>query len=246
MEGGSMEVEDGEWSVERKTGEARFPFPPSPFPLPLSNFFPASALMADAWRVVRAALRDLWGDLLTTVVCNLLWVLCSLLVVAGPPATVALFYVANRMAHGEPTDPSDFLRALRRYLGAGWRWGAVNAVLLFLLVGDIILTGRLSQSAAGHLAQGFFVAALAAWLVVQLYALPFLLEQEIPSVRQALRNGAVMLGANASFSAALGVLLVLVLLAGTVFFFVTFAAGGVFVALVGNHAVLSRLLEAIE
>ncbi|RME46535.1 MAG: DUF624 domain-containing protein [Chloroflexi bacterium] len=197
--------------------------------------------MAEAWRVVRLALRNVWGDLLTTVVCNLLWVIFSLLIITGPPATLALFHVANRIAHGELTNPTDFLRAVRRYFGVGWRWGVVNSVMLFLLVGDVVLTGRLSQSAFGHLAQGFFVAGLAAWLLLQLYVLPLLFEQETPGVRLALRNAAVMLAANPFFSALLLVLLAGALLAGTLIFFVSFAIGGMFVALVGNHAVLNRL-----
>jgi len=179
---------------------------------------------SDAWHVTRAALRDTWSDLLTTGMCSLLWVVLNLLLVTGPPATLALFYVANRLAHGELTDPGDFLRAWRRYFGVGWRWGLINGGMLFLLVGDVILTGRLSQSATARLAQGFFLAGLVTWLLVQLYALPFLFEQETPSVRLALRNGAVMLGTNAPFSVVLGALLVLILLAGTVFFFVAFAA----------------------
>ena len=85
------------------------------------------------------------------------------------------------------------------------------------------------------------MAGLLAWLLVQLYALPFLFEQETPSVRLALRNGVSMLGSNLLFSATLGVLLAVALAVGILFFLVTFAAGGVFLALVGNHAVLNRL-----
>ena len=197
--------------------------------------------MSQAWRVIHAALRDTWSDLLTTAVVNLLWMVFSLLIVTGPPAALALFYVGNRLAHGESTDPGDFLQALRRYFGVGWRWGLVNGVMLFLLVGDVILTGRLSQSAGAQVIQGLFLAGLAVWLLLQLYVLPFLLEQETPSVRLALRNGASMLGSNLLFSATLGILLIIALAVGTVFFLVTLAAGGVFVALVGNHAVLNRL-----
>ncbi len=197
--------------------------------------------MAEAWSVLRAALRDTWDDLFTTAVCNLLWLFFNLVLVTGPPATVALFYYANRLAHGEPTGVGDFLRAVRRYFGVGWRWGLVNGVLLFLLVGDVILTGQLSQSAGARLAQGFFLAGLLAWLLLQLYTLPFLFEQETPSVRLALRNGAAMLGNNLLFSVALGVWLGGILLLGTFLFMLSLAAGSVFLALVGNHAVLNRL-----
>jgi len=197
--------------------------------------------MTEAWSVLHAALRDTWDDLFTTAVCNLLWLFFNLVLVTGPPATVALFYYANRLAHGEPTGVGDFLRAVRRYFGVGWRWGLVNGVLLFLLVGDVILTGQLSQSAGARLAQGFFLAGLLAWLLLQLYTLPFLFEQETPSVRLALRNGAAMLGNNLLFSVALGVWLGGILLLGTLLFMLSLAAGSVFLALVGNHAVLNRL-----
>lgn len=199
--------------------------------------------MTDAWGVVRAALRDTWNDLLTTALSNLLWVFFTLLVVTAPPATLALFYVGNRIARGEPTDPADYLRGLRGYFGIGWRWGLVYGAVLFLLVGDVILTGQLSQSAVAHLAQGFFLAVLGVWLLLQLYVLPFLFEQETPSLKLALRNGATMLGANVIFSVVLALLLVAVLLAGTLLFLISVAAGGVFVALVGNHAVLDRLAD---
>jgi hypothetical protein len=198
--------------------------------------------MGAAWGVVRAALGDTWSDLFNTAVINLLWLILTLLVVTAPPATLALFYVGNRIARGEPTDPRDFLSAVVRYWGAGWRWGLVQLVALGVLVGDIRLSGRLGGgTAVGQLAQGLYLAALACWLLLQLTALPFLFEQEAPSVRTALRNGAVMIGANVGFSAALGLFLLALLCLGAILFFLSLAGGAVFLALVGNHAVLDRL-----
>ena len=198
--------------------------------------------MMEAWHVVRAALRDTWGDLLTAAVVNLLWLVFTMVIVTAPPAALALFYVGNRLAHGEPTDPRDFLQALGRYFRAGWRWGFLQVVMLLILVGDVLLSGLLGGgSVAGRLAQGLYLGGLAIWLLLQLYTLAFLFEQETPSVRLALRNGASLLGRNVPFSVALGVLILVALMVGTAFFLVSLAAGGVFVALVGNHAVLNRL-----
>ncbi len=198
--------------------------------------------MREAWHVICAALRGIWSDLLTTAIVNLMWLGLTLLVVPAPPAALALFYVGNRLAHGDPTDPRDFLPALRRYFGLGWRWGLLQLAVLFVLVGDVVLTGRLGGgSAAGRLAQGFYLAGLAFWLLLQVYALAFLFEQETPSLRLALRNGVVLLGQNPLFSLTLGLLLVILLTLGIVFFCATTAVGGVFLALVGNHAVLNRL-----
>lgn len=191
--------------------------------------------------IIRAALNDTADDLFTTAVVHLLWLILTLLVVTAPPATLALFYFSNRKAHGEVTDVGDFFYAFRRYFRTAWRWGLVNGFVVFFLGGDLILTGRLSQSSIAQLIQGFYLALLVVWLFLQLYALPMLFEQTEPSLRQAWRNAAIMLGKNIGFSAALAVALLIVLLVSTFFFLIIMAAGGLLVALIANHAVLNRL-----
>lgn len=197
--------------------------------------------MSSIVQIVRAALSDLADDLFTTAVVHLLWLLLTLLVVSSAPATMALFYVANRKAHGEVTDVGDFLTAVRRYFVAGWRWGLVNGFVVFFLVGDIVLTGRLLQGSLAQWIQGLYVALLLLWLFLQLYALPLLFEQRERSLQQAWRNAAVMLGRNIGFSLLLAAALAIVLAISTFFFLVIMAAGGLLVALIANHAVLNRL-----
>ncbi|MCL4559742.1 MAG: DUF624 domain-containing protein [Chloroflexi bacterium] len=197
--------------------------------------------MIEGMHILKASLGDIWADLLTTAVCNLLWVFSWILILPGPPATIAMFYYGNRLAHGEPTDVKDFLGAMRRYWKTGWQWGLVNAALIAVLVADILLTGGLGSSAWVHVFQGLYVAALCIWLIVQLFALPFLFEQEKPSLRQALRNAAVMLGRNIGFSLGLATLLACTLIAGMFLFMVSVVAGGSLLALAGNRAVINRL-----
>lgn len=201
--------------------------------------------MADALLVIREALEDIWEDIWTTALVNLIWLLAVGLVLPAPSATLALFYYSNRRAHGEAADLGDFIGAFRRWWSPAWRWGLVNLVLAVVLAGDVYLTGRLGGNAFSQLAQGFYLALGMIWLLVQLYALPFLFEQEIPGVRLALQNGAAMLGRNLVFSILVGLLAAALLFIGAVLFMLSLAAGGVFLAGVGNHAVLNRL-EAIE
>jgi hypothetical protein len=192
-------------------------------------------------QIIYGALQDAWADIWTVLVCNLAWTLSVILIIPGPPATLALFTYCNRLAHGEIADFSDYWRAFRRHWGPAWRWAAVNLLVVGLLIGDFILTGQLSQSSFARFMQGFYLAALGAWLIVQLYALPFMIEQTTPSVRQALRNGGVMLGRNLSFSVILSILLVMLLVVGAALFMLTLACGGVVVASAGNRAVINRL-----
>jgi len=77
--------------------------------------------------------------------------------------------------------------------------------------------------------------------LLQTFTLSFLLEQEKPSVLQALRNGVVMIGKNPIFSLSFLFLLLLTLTLGTIAFMLSVALGGALVAFAGNRAVLNRL-----
>lgn len=191
--------------------------------------------------IVRDAFLDVWGDLWTVLACNLLWTVANLLIVPGPPATLALVYYANRLAHDEVADLGDFWRAFLRYWGPAWRWGSANLAVIAFLLGDLILTGRNAEDLWSQYLQGLYLALLAGWLVLQFFALPFLFEQETLSVRMALQNGAVMIGRNPGFAVALTGLLALLLLVGTLAFMLSFAFGAVLIACAGNRAVLDRL-----
>jgi hypothetical protein len=197
--------------------------------------------MKEVFEVLRASFRDMWDDVWSVAVCNLLWFLSQVLVLPGPPATLALFHYGNQVARGEVAGTGDFLRGMRRFWGIGWRWGIVNYLVIGLLIGDYLLTGRLSQSAAAQFAQGFYLAVLGIWILLQLYTLPFLFEMDEPNVLAALRNGALMLGRNPGFSLALAALLLCILAIGTLLFMLSAAAGGIFLAFAGNHAVRNRL-----
>lgn len=198
--------------------------------------------MKQPLRVVAAAAGDVWDYLLNAVAYNLMWLCLSLLVVPAPPATLALFYVAHQIAGGRaPVYLTEYLRHVRRLFGLGWRWGALNAVALFFILGDILITSRVEQTPLVWLGHKFFIATLVAWGLIQFYALPLLFEQAEPSVRLATRNGAVMLAKNPGFSILLGLLVSLLLLASALLLIVPVVLGGVFVALVGCHAVANRL-----
>lgn len=192
-------------------------------------------------RVIGRSLKDLGSDYFTTAVCSLVWLVSQLLVIPGPPATMALFYLANQMAHEEIVDPRDFLRAMPRYFWLGWRWGAVNLIVLAILWGDLYFTGQLNESPLTRILQGVYLTLLVIWLMVQLLSLPFLFEQVSPSLRQGWRNGLVLLTKNPLFSFGVALATLLLLIIGVPLFLISLAVGALFIALVGNHAVLDRL-----
>ena len=197
-----------------------------------------------AFKVLGAAFRDTWQELWTILIVQLLFLLANLLVISGPPAILALFYYGNRVAHDEPVNERDFLNAIRQYWGPAWRWGFVNILIVGLLTGDYYLVETLTDNTTiASFVQGLYLSLLASWLLLQLFALPFVFEQTEPRVMQALRNAAVFLKRNLIFAIVFGLLLSLSLIAGTLLFMLTFAFGGAFLAFAGNHAVLKDLAE---
>jgi len=198
-------------------------------------------LKQSALKIILLSLHDVWIDLWTVLVCNFVWLICVLLIIPGPPVTLALFYYANQTIHEETVNVSDFFKAIPRFWWTGWRWGILNLIVLTLLVGDVILTSYQSQTQPSIFFSGIYFTIIAFWLLLQTFTLSFLLEQEKPSVLQALRNGVVMIGKNPIFSLSFLFLLLLTLTLGTIAFMLSVALGGALVAFAGNRAVLNRL-----
>jgi hypothetical protein len=195
-----------------------------------------------AFRILRLAFRDTWQELWTILVVHLLFLLSIILILPGPPAMLALFFYGNRIAHGETATERDFLYAIRQYWGPAWRWGFINLFVIGLLTGDYYLVGGLTENTEmAAFVQGLYVTLLAGWLVLQLFTLPFLFEQEQPRVVQALRNAVLFIRRNLIFALVLAFLLGLSLAAGVPVFMLTFAFGGAFVAFASNHAILQEL-----
>jgi len=200
--------------------------------------------MNAALKILGLSFRDVWQELWTIFIVHLLFLFGNILILPGPPVTLALFFYGNKIAHGETANERDFLEAIRKYWKPAWRWGLINLLMIGVLTGDYYLIGNMAgNSNQAYLIQGFYITLLAGWFLLQLFALPFLFEQKQPSVLQALRNAAVFIRRNLILALALTLLLILSLTAGTLAFMLTFVFGGALIAFASNHAVLEHLAD---
>lgn len=198
--------------------------------------------MKNALRVVRAAIVDLWDSVFLVVFCSLVWLFLVLLIIPGPPATLALFDMADRIARREHLlEFRDYLRAVWQRFGVGWRWGAVNLLVVAVVLIDIRVVPQMVSPTVAVYLQLFFTMALALWIVVNWYALAFLFQQKDPSLRQALRNGVVLLLQNPLFTLVLVVITAVLIGLSLVLVIVNLLFGPMLVALISTHAVLNRL-----
>ncbi|HJS19537.1 MAG TPA: hypothetical protein VJ785_12380 [Anaerolineales bacterium] len=195
-----------------------------------------------ALRIMGLAFRDVWKELWTILIVQLLFLLGQLLIITGPPAIVALFFYGNRIARDELATEQDFLKAILHYWNPAWRWGGLNLLVVGLLAVDYYLTGKwVGNPDLASFMQGLYVALLLGWFLLQIFLLPFLFEQEQPLVGQAMRNSFVFVRRNWILVLVLASLLGITLMIGTLAFMLAFAFGAALIAFAANHAVMEDL-----
>jgi uncharacterized membrane protein YesL len=138
------------------------------------------------------SLTDVYLATIPLIVLNALWFVTALPIVTAIPATGALFYVTNRMAHGKAADWRAYFAGFRAHFWLSWRWGLLN-VFVFAILGSNLLFYRVQDDSGWvRMAQTVVVVLLLFWIVLQLYTFPLLLEQADVRLRVALRNSMVI------------------------------------------------------
>jgi uncharacterized membrane protein YesL len=191
-------------------------------------------------RVIAQAASDWWDDLVNLVVINLIWVVCWLTVVLGPPATLGIYHVANRLVRGESLGPQGLLEGAKRYFLQSWLWMLFNLVVAAIV---LVNWGFYASFDAGwaDLMRAFFLLLGLFWLAIQFYALPYLVEQERKNVGIALRNGLFNALAAPGYTLVVFAFAVLVVGLSVGLVFPLFLGGPCLIAVVGNRAVIERL-----
>ena len=198
--------------------------------------------MRDALQVVRAAIVDLWDHAFLVIFSSLVWLFLVLLIIPGPPATLAIFSISRSIVANEYLlEFRDYLRAVWRNFGVGWRWAGINIPVLIIIAVDIRVVPQMVSASLAVSLQMALYFALALWLIVNWYALAFLFQQEKPSVLQALRNGGVLLFRHPWFSLLLAILTAILIALSFVFVIVNMLFGPMLVGLIATHAINDRL-----
>jgi hypothetical protein len=163
----------------------------------------------------------------------MLWVLCCLIVVLGPPATFALFYAAFYNVHGADL-PSigEMARAARGFFWSSWLWALISAAVGALL--------WLVYNAGGTFVHwiAFLIGVL--WLAGQFYALPRFILQDEKNLLLAEREGFALAFTQPLFTLAVyGLALVVGFI--NLFLIAPLAMGGpALVAVLATQAVFER------
>jgi len=191
-------------------------------------------------QVVAQALSDWWDDWINMALINLVWLLCWVTIVLGPPATFGLYYVTNQLAHGRSLGLRGLVEGGKRYFAKSWLWMLLNLVVALVLAVNIWFYGQFDADWAG-IVRAFPLFLGLAWLVIQFYALPYLMEQKEESLKLALRNGLFTLLAAPGYTAVVAGLAALIAVLSVWLVAPLLIGGPCLIATLGNRAVRERL-----
>jgi hypothetical protein len=147
------------------------------------------------------------------------WVLIFIPIVLASPAMGGLYYATNQLAHGKDGGPLVYWHGLKTYIWPSYRWGIMNCVVAFVINVNIWFYGNAPWDFAPYLRLSFIIGA-AFWAALQMYTFPFMLEQEQPLVRMALRNSFLAVARFPLRSFGFLLLVIVTALVSTYFYFV--------------------------
>jgi hypothetical protein len=147
--------------------------------------------MEKAGKLVYEGFLMAWDGFWIIWISNLFWLVLCIPVVTAPLAFAGLYTCAHGLAHGESLEWNSFFYGIKRHFAASLRWSGAN-LLVFLTLA--FYAWYFSGSAGSNLQvlSGISLALGCLWWVVNMYTFPFMLVQEKPSYRVALRNSLVM------------------------------------------------------
>lgn len=201
--------------------------------------------MKNAFRVFWEAIQDWWYDFALLMLMNIVTILLFFPIVTFPPALAGLWNVGNLSAQGRSISWADYFEGFRRYFLKAWGLALLNILVIVIVFTNVrFYTPEIAPFEIGDTlsmwVRGFFLAMGFLWLIVQLYPMATLLEQEDQRLRVALRNSAVLFITNPGFSIVLALLLLLVTIVST-FLVIPWVAALALFAVVCNKAVLHLL-----
>lgn len=172
------------------------------------------------WRIISRSLRDLWDESFLLIIFNVLWVLGAgmgtlllayglvipslvliligfLLLLPSPMATFGLFHAAYEIGQGKAIGVRTFLSGAWRMRSKAYRWGAMNLVVILVLIANIRFYANpaapLGDTTIGAILSSFFLSLTVFWLLWQLFALTLFPREDSLGIIGILRRAGGMI-----------------------------------------------------
>ncbi|MFC1960401.1 DUF624 domain-containing protein [Chloroflexota bacterium] len=196
--------------------------------------------MGQAITVIKNTMIEWYHALIMLFMLNLMLLACSLTIVLLPPALAALYTITGELAYGQSLGFGDYLRAMRQYFVKSWLWALLNIAVFAILGSNMAFYSRMAASWATIPYTIFLLLGLY-WFIFQVYFWPYMMKQEEPSIRTALRNTLLTSLASPGFTLVIVAVSLLILGLSALFVFPILLGTATLVALLGSMAVRNRV-----
>lgn len=196
--------------------------------------------MLNALSVLKSAFARWWKDLFALAVFNVIWLGCQLIIIPGPPATATMYAVAQRLIEGDYITRSEVWADFKRVFWRAWQWGLANLVVVGIALGNFYAYRDFSGTGWEFL-KFLWGTVLLFWLLVQIFYWPFFYQQEDSSFLTTLANSTRLLVVNPGFCLFIGLISLVIAIAGTLLAIPLGMALMAWLALIGTYTVYDRL-----
>ncbi|HUN23102.1 MAG TPA: DUF624 domain-containing protein [Anaerolineales bacterium] len=124
------------------------------------------------WHIFKRSIGLWWDNWIGFLLCSLIWLFCQFLVIPAPPATVALYAIAEKIVNNDPWDIRLFWQTLRKSFRVAWQWALPNGFLLLVLYLNFLFFNRASSENLSYWRVAWFIIGLF-WVMVNMLYWPF-------------------------------------------------------------------------
>lgn len=191
--------------------------------------------------VIQKATLNWWHDWVNQILMNIIWALCWVTIVLGPPATFALVYVSDELVRGTAVSPRELYESGKKHFVKSWLWMIVNLAIGFGFVSNYLFYQELNQSWAPW-AEAIVIVLAIYWIATQFYAIPFFLLQDKQSLRLAWRNALLTVAKAPVFTLVILLYAAIILTISVASGFLIFLLGGItLITVLSSQAARQRI-----
>jgi hypothetical protein len=190
--------------------------------------------------VIWQAIKTWYDDWFNLFILNFLVTISWVTIILGPPMLFALYDIGNELAHGRSNGVGELLRGVKRYFLVSWLWMIINIVVIIVVVVNISFYWQLGKSWSIILVSVFLFLGLF-WAMMQVYVIPFYMEQTTKSIILAHKNAALTFLASPIYTAILFVFAAFLMLISYGFILPLILGIPSLVVVISNYAVIERI-----
>jgi len=191
-------------------------------------------------RVIWQALKTWYDDWFNLFILNFLVTISWATIILGPPMLFGLYEIGNDLAQGHSEGIGELLRAAKRHFIASWLWMLANVVVFIVVWGNIGFYWNLGRSWSIILVSIFFFLGLF-WAMMQVYVIPYYMEQTKKSIVLAHKNAALTFLAAPGYSLVLFLYEVILLAISFIVILPLILGAPSLVVVTSSYAVIERL-----